>query len=157
MAKVNTPTIKAVQITSRHRADGNYPIVIRVQFNGRAERYLPIAVPKSQWDSKNGRVKKTCVSWIAHNRLITNELHKIEMKLFEYQRLNTPFTAKMLLSDEMPQNNANLLIFKDLMEKMLKVKNYNPHTCYLYHYSYDVLVAYMGKEELVKAKSIMED
>lgn len=147
MAKVSSATIRAVQITSRPKANGEYPIVIRVQFNGRAEKYLPISVPISQWDSSKGRVKSNCKSCHSYNRLIISELHKVETKLLDYQRLGTPYTAKDLLSDKNTLQNANSLIFSELMENMLKVKRYRHSTSRLYRYSYSVLSDFMERKD----------
>ena len=147
MAKVQSAIIKAALITSRPKANGEYPIVIRVQYFGRAERYLPITCKKSEWDSKKGRVKSNCKTCNSHNRLIISELHKVEAKLLDYQRLGIPYTAKDLLSDKNSLQNANSLIFKDLMERMLDVKGYPKHTRRLYNYSYNSLVTFMGKND----------
>ena len=57
MAKVSRATIHLCQITSRSKSDGTYPIVLRVQYNGRAEKYTSVSVPISAWDSKNECVK----------------------------------------------------------------------------------------------------
>lgn len=147
MAKVSSATIKAVQITSRSKANGEYPIVIRVQWNGRSEKYLPITCKKSEWDSKKGRVKSNCNSYNSHNRLITNELLKIGQKKLQFESNGIPYTAKDLLSDKNNLQNANSLIFKDLMERMLDVKGYPKHTRRLYNYSYNSLVTFMGKND----------
>lgn len=147
MAKVSSATIKAVQITSRSKANGEYPIVIRVQWNGRSEKYLPITCKKSEWDSKKGRVKSNCNSYNSHNRLITNELLKIGQKKLQFESNGIPYTAKDLLSDKNSLQNANSLIFKDLMERMLDVKGYPKHTRRLYNYSYNSLVTFMGKND----------
>lgn len=85
---------------------------------------------KSEWDSKKGRVKSNSKTCNSHNRLIISELHKVETKLLDYQRLGIPYTAKYLLSDKNNLQNANSLIFKDIMERML--------------------------EQLIKAKKILE-
>lgn len=160
MAKVSSATIKAVLITSRPKANGEYPIVIRVQFNGRAERYLPITCKKSEWDSQKGRCNSKCKSSNSHNRLIISELHKVETKLLDYQRLGIPYTAKDLLSDKNSLQNANSLIFKDLMERMLDMKGYENHTRRLYRYSYNSLVTFMGDRKDFKVidlnSSLME-
>lgn len=147
MAKVSSATIKAVQITSRPKANGEYPIVIRVQYFGRAERYLPITCKKSEWDSKKGRVKSNCNSSNSHNRLITNELLKIEQKKLQFESNGIPYTAKDLLSDKNNLQNANSLIFKDLMNRMLEQKHYELHTARLYRYSYNTLCTFMCKND----------
>ena len=147
MAKVQSATIKAALITSRPKADGNYPIVIRVQFNGRAERYLPITCKKSEWDAQKGRVTSKCKLCNSHNRLITNELLKIEQKKLQFETNGIPYTAKDLLSDNKSLQNANLLIFNELMERMLEQKHYELHTARLYRYSFNSLVSFMGERK----------
>lgn len=147
MAKVQSATIKAVQITSRHRADGNYPIVIRVQFNGRAEKYLPIAVPISAWDKKRGKVKSSYKASYEHNRLIISELLKIEQRKLQFETNSVPYTAKMLLSDENYLQLGNSLIYRDLYKRMLKIKHYAYNTERLYNYAYSVLCDYVGRED----------
>lgn len=147
MAKIQSATIKACIIKTRKRADGNYPIVIRVQFGGRAERYLPIAVPLSAWDSKRGRVKANYNASNSHNRLISNELLKIEQKKLQFETNGIPYTAKMLLEEQNYLQLGNSLIFKDLYKNLMKVKQYEPHTVRLYNYTYNVLRDYMGKDD----------
>ena len=147
MAKVQSATIKAVLITARQKANGEYAIAIRVQYYGRKEKYLPITCKKSEWDSQKGRVKSNCKMCHSHNRLITNELLKVEQRKLQYETMGIPYTAKDLLSDKNSLQNANSLIFKDLMERMLDIKGYELHTARLYRYSYNSLVTFMGKND----------
>lgn len=144
MPKVSSPVIRPAIITSRKKKDGNCPIVIRVQWNGRYEKYLPISVPQNMWDCKSLRVKKIHTSSISYNKAIVNELQKAETKMLEYQRLNIPFTGKMLLSDDDNLLKGNSLVYADILERMLSEKNYAYHTANLYRYSYNLLVEYLG-------------
>lgn len=146
--KVQTAIISAVLITSRKRADGNYPIVIRVQFGGRAEKYLPHSVPLSVWDKKKQRVKSSYKSSSVINAAITREIAIIEQRKLRYEQNNTPYTAKTLLKDSKPID-ASLLQYKALCERMLSIKRYEKHTVNMFNHSYNVLKDYTEREDFL--------
>lgn len=146
--KVQTAIINAALITSRKRADGNYPIVIRVQFGGRAEKYLPHSVPLNAWDKKKQRVKSSYKSSSVINAAITKEISVIEQRKLRYEQNGTPYTAKMLLDDSRP-TDANLLHYKALYTHMLGVRHYEQHTVNMFNHSYNVLTDYTGRKDFL--------
>ena len=56
--KTNTATLRIMMLEQPNK-QGLYPIVIRAQWNGRAERRTGIAIPKSAWAEKTSTIKPT--------------------------------------------------------------------------------------------------
>lgn len=92
--KTTTATIRFVLITSRTNKKGECPIVLRVQWNGRKEKYTGFSVPKLKWYSKNECVKP-CKS--LPYALINETLIKTKSKLLKKKAL---YESKVLAQKE---------------------------------------------------------
>lgn len=148
MAKVQSAIITAAIIKTRQRADGGHPIVIRVQFNGRAEKYLPHSCPLEAWDERKAKVKTSYRGASLVNASIAKEIAKAEQRKQWYEAHGQAYTAKMLLNDEYGDvNNGNSLVYKNLMEDLLRVKHYSDHTVISYTYSWNVLQEYVHDDD----------
>lgn len=151
MSKVSRATIHLCQITSRSKSDGTYPIVIRVQFNGRAEKYTSVSVPISAWDKKNECVKTGSPGATAFNKILQELKNQVLTKLCECETLSIPYTAKSLLDDSSKSSliNSNSLVYKDLYQNMCKVRGYRHHTINLYHTSFHLLCEFIGRDDFL--------
>lgn len=151
MSKVSRATIHLCQITSRSKSDGTYPIVLRVQYNGRAEKYTSVSVPISAWDRKNECVKKSCPGENALNRMLQDLKNQVLTRLCEYETLSIPYTAKSLLDDSSKSSliNSNSLVYKDLYKNMCKIRGYRNHTINLYDTSYRLLCEFIGRDDFL--------
>ena len=58
MKKTSSAIIKLVLATNKHYASGLYPIILRVQFNGRKDKATGYTIPEIAWDAKKEQVKK---------------------------------------------------------------------------------------------------
>ena len=151
MAKVSRATIHLCQITSRSKSDGTYPIVLRVQYNGRAEKYTSVSVPISAWDKKNECVKKSSPGASVFNKVLQELKNQVLTKLCECETLNIPYTAKSLLDDSSKSSiiNSNSLVYSDLYQNMCKIRGYRPHTINLYKTSYKLLCEFIGRDDFL--------
>lgn len=144
MAKVQSAIITAALIKTRVRADGGHPIVIRVQFNGRAENYLPHSCPLEAWDDRKGKVRPSYRGASILNAAISKEIAKAEQRKRRYEEHGTPYTAKMLLKDDDLSYDA--LLFVNVMNSLLKVKRYAEGSYKLYLRTHKLLREYACDE-----------
>lgn len=56
--KTNTATLRVIQLEQPNK-QGLYPIVIRAQWNGRAEKRTGIAIPKAAWSERTSTIKSS--------------------------------------------------------------------------------------------------
>lgn len=99
--------LRLVMLTSRANSLGFYPIVLRVQWKGRKEKYSGISVPKDYWDKDKEQIiipKKVRQIDALDKELVfayNEKLRKLKdsaLKVLRHYKLtNQPFTAEMLL------------------------------------------------------------
>ena len=58
MAKLTQPTVKIVMIKTRQNKNGDHPLAVRVQWNGRCEKFTGIYLKEINWNSQSQRVVK---------------------------------------------------------------------------------------------------
>lgn len=142
--KTTTATIRFVLITSRTNKKGECPIVLRVQWNGRKEKYTGFSVPKLKWDSKNECVKP-CKS--LPYALINETLIKTKSKLLKkkalYESKGMPYTAADLLSENEPV--AFDKRFSALLRRMIDSKKLSTNTIWSYNASLKRVETYFGE------------
>ena len=61
MAKLTQPTVKIVMIKTRQNKNGDHPLAVRVQWNGRCEKFTGIYLKEINWNSQSQRVVKMYV------------------------------------------------------------------------------------------------
>lgn len=71
------------------------------------------------YNKKNECVKTGSPGASAFNKVLQELKNQVLTKLCECKTLNIPYTAKDLLSDKNNLQNANSLIFKDLMNRKI--------------------------------------
>jgi len=142
--KTTTATIRFVLITSRTNKKGECPIVLRVQWNGRKEKYTGFSVPKLKWDAKNECVKP-CKS--LPYALINETLIKTKSKLLKkkalYESKGMPYTAADLLSENEPV--AFDKRFSALLRRMIDSKKLSTNTIWSYNASLKRVETYFGE------------
>lgn len=141
--KTTTATIRFVLITSRTNKKGECPIVLRVQWNGRKEKYTGFSVPKLKWDSKNECVKP-CKSlpYAFINETLIKTKSKLLKKKALYESKGMPYTAADLLSENEPV--AFDKRFSALLRRMIDSKKLSTNTIWSYNASLKRVETYFG-------------
>ena len=147
MTKILSAIITAALIKSRKRSDGGHPIVIRIQYNGRAEKYLPHSCPLEFWDAKKSRVKSSLKGSSVINATIAKEIAKAENRKQWYESRGEKYTAKMLIADNEQSNEAESLTYRSVHNDLIRVKRYTEHTVNIYDYAYKLLQEYVHDDD----------
>lgn len=146
--KTDTAIIKLAQITSRAKADGTYPIVLRVQFNGRKEKYLNVSCPIKYWDKKNEIIKKSYANAAALNLILKEAKDKVIERKYQYELKGMQYTAAMLLDDSLQIKKdlcGNSIVLYDLVQRLIEERHLQPNTIKNYRLMMDKISQYSGK------------
>lgn len=146
--KTDTAIIRLVQITSRAKADGTFPIVLRIQYNGRKERYSPVSVPKKFWDADKEVVKKNYPNAVSLNTILHAIKDEAIKKKLYYEQNKQPYTAAMLLEE----NNylcGNDLVFPNLYNRKIKEYSLKYNTIKNYELTFNLLSDYLGRADFL--------
>ena len=146
--KTDTAIIRLAQITSRAKADGTYPIVLRVQFNGRKEKYLNVSCPIKYWDKKNEVVKNGYANAAALNLILKEAKDKVIERKYQYELKGIQYTAAMLLEDSLnikPNLCGNSIVLYDLVQRLIEERHLVPNTIKNYNLMMDKVEQYSRK------------
>ena len=107
-------------------ANGEHPIMLMVAFNGKCTRSTRYSCPSRYWDKKNECVRKGFSNFSIINYEITRMKNECIERRTEYERLQKPYTAKMLLQPRKDlcavSNDLKSLIARYIDEKGLEAK-----------------------------------
>lgn len=98
MPRLTQPQFKAIAKT-RALSDGSFAIRMRCQWKGQSQVSLGFSVPSlSDFDSKRGMVRKSCVNSSMFNKIIQSALLKCQQHYLSLVSSGTPFDSSVLLS-----------------------------------------------------------
>lgn len=92
--KVNSAIVKLVLRTNKVLANGSHPIMLRVSFNGMAEKSTSCSCKKKEWDGKNMLVKKGVPNATVINDTLKELLRKAIDVRDMLERRGKPYTPK---------------------------------------------------------------
>ena len=90
--KTQEPTVRPILLRKQTK-EGLYPVVIRVQWNGRKEKRLGFSIPKSAWSTREEMVKKSYPNASVFNAKIEEELDLINSNKKRFIDEGISFTA----------------------------------------------------------------
>lgn len=154
MPKTTSATVRLVLLKSA-RANkrgeyprGEYPIVLRVQHNGRAEKYTGISVKPVQWDSKQECIKpcKSSTSYASFNQTLFELKHKVLTIRDLYESKGISYTAKDLLTDG--KRDAAIIssdmTLSDAVDMMVRSKGLSQNTAQAYRAANKRIKTFVG-------------
>ena len=107
-------------------ANGEHPIMLMVAFNGKCTRSTGYSCPSRYWDKKNECVKKGFSNFSIINYEITRMKNECIERRTEFERLQKPYTAQMIISSKKilsaVRNDLNGVISNYIDDKGLEAK-----------------------------------
>ena len=146
--KVSMARIRLFLKEGKTLANGEHPIMLMVAFNGKCTRSTRYSCPSRYWDKKNECVKKGFSNFSIINYEITRMKNECIERRTEYERLQKPYTAQMLLQPRKDlcavRNDLKSLIARYIDDKGLEDK-----TIEKWWVVYRSVVRYCGNERLI--------
>jgi len=124
-------SVKSLLYKSKKKADGKYPIAIRI-IKDRKPSYLYLEwIDEKYWDLKNNKVKKAHPNATRLNNLILKKLTEIDDLILELESLNKNYSSSQV-SEIIKKNRKGISFFEFTddyvknLEKLGKHKRANP-------------------------------
>lgn len=150
MARLLNPTINLVMIKTRVRKDGTCPIVVRIQWKGRSEKFTNVYVQPSQWNEKTQKVvKRNDANEL--NLKLSEMLNDFQMRCKVLIDKGLPFKSSDLLSNQVCQKVAHLnnnLIYSDLVDEYIKLRKLSVSSCLSHKTTASHLVRYNNGKDI---------
>lgn len=142
--KTNSPTVRILQLTQANK-QGLYPIVIRVQWNGCAEKRLGYAFTRKDWDARTCTVRSTYPNAKAINQVIQESFHAIQGRSLLLVGAGEPFSAKDVLNTDNNQVSDKLEV-RGLLDSMFRHRDLTLGTQKNYEGTYSLLCQWIGSD-----------
>lgn len=146
--KVSMARIRLFLKEGKTLANGEHPIMLMVAFNGKCTRSTGYSCPSRYWDKKNECVKKGFSNFSIINYEITRMKNECIERRTEFERLQKPYTAQMIISSKKilsaVRNDLNGVISNYIDDKGLEAK-----TIEKWWVVYRSIVRYCNNEKLI--------
>lgn len=146
--KVSMARVRLFLKDGKKLADGSSPIMLMVAFNGKCTRSTGYSCTPRFWDKKGECVKRGYQNYVMINHEITRMKNEVIALRNEYERLQQPYTAEMLLRPRKvlsaATNDLNTLIQRYIDDKGLENK-----TIEKWWIVYRNVTKYYGREVIV--------
>ncbi|MDD7010003.1 MAG: Arm DNA-binding domain-containing protein, partial [Candidatus Cryptobacteroides sp.] len=107
------PTIKAILFTSKTLANGEHPIMLRVNFNGsRKYKSLGISCLPKDWNKEKSEVRKSHPQAKLLNKTIETAVNNAQKAYLQSDNLNKPYSAKTILSDASKEQPLTTTLYR---------------------------------------------
>ena len=150
MAKVNSAIIKLTLRLNKTLSNGQHPIMLKVQFNGRKEKSTGYSCNKSDWDKEQEHIKnKKLPNYAAINKAIYDIKQEVVNRRMNFELRNQPYTVSMLLEEVNRDFSATSLVFKDLIKTYIEEKDSAPNTICSYQLMLSALSKFLKREDFI--------
>lgn len=113
------PTIKAILFTSKTLANGEHPIMLRVNFNGsRKYKSLGISCSPKYWNKDKSEVRKSHPQAKLLNKTIETAVNKAQNAYLQSDNLNKPYSAKTILSEASKEQPMTTTLYRLFDERV---------------------------------------
>jgi site-specific recombinase XerD len=123
-------SIRAILYKSNKKADGTFPIALRV-INNRKVLYHQIgySIKEADWDEKNRIVKKSFPNSARLNNLITKKLAELSAIMLDSENNDLNLTKKQI-KHKIKHNNKSSFnsVADEHLSDLLKLKKFNQHS-----------------------------
>ena len=103
MPKISRPTAKLVIKTQQPNRNGEFALVIRVQYNGRKDRSTGIWVLPKYWDDKRQCIKDRYPNSQLLNAQLRQQVQAVQDRIYELEQ-NPPYTLDDIFSVQEQQH-----------------------------------------------------
>ena len=142
--KVQNAIVKLVLRTNKRLANGEHPIMLRVNFGYMREKSTGYSCDVGHWDKKNQLLKKGYKNAALINPIITGYKNKVMERKLRLEMLGLAYTPEMLLENFKDSGSDDSRVFADIMERMLRERRLRHGTVAQYRYACAQLAKTMG-------------
>lgn len=129
-------------------SDGTNPIMIMVAFNGKCTRSTGYSCTPRFWDKKSECVRKGFPNYAVINYEIQRMKNECIARRAEYERLQQPYTAEMIISSKKILSAATNDL-KSVIERYIDDKGLESRTIEKWWIVYRSVVRYCNNEKLI--------
>lgn len=148
--KTDTAIIKLTLRTNKTLSNGLHPIMLCVQFNGRKEKSTGYSCSKECWDKQNQSVTKKFPNYALINKSIIDLKNKVIERKLQYEINNEPYTAEMLLDDNIKTDfRGDDKVFICIVDNLVNERQLKPNTRKNYTLLINHLVNFMGNDKFI--------
>lgn len=151
MAKLTQPTVKIVMIKTRTNKNDDHPLAVRVQWNGRCEKFTGIYLKEINWNSQSQRVVKMSdkVFQKSLNYRVAELLNNYSLKVKSLIDSGLPFSAKDVLKDDNRVKTVEDADYQSVMNMYINNRHLSLSTCRLHRSTYKKLSGYCKSKVIV--------
>ena len=117
--KVQSAVVRLVLRTNKVLANGEHPIMLRVNYGYMREKSTGYSCDVAHWDRKNQLVRKGFKNAVLINQVITNYKDKVVARKLHYEMKGKGYTPDMLLEGFKEEEDIRSHVFADIMDRML--------------------------------------
>ncbi len=142
--KVQSAVVRLVLRTNKVLANGEHPIMLRVNYGYMREKSTGYSCDVAHWDRKNQLVRKGFKNAVLINQVITNYKDKVVARKLHYEMKGKGYTPDMLLEGFKEEEDIRSHVFADIMDRMLSERMPRTGTRAQYQYAFRQLSLTMG-------------
>lgn len=143
--KTLKPTL-TIKLLDKPNKDGLYPVVLRAQWNGPAEKRTGVAIPKSAWSKKTRQVSSTYPNAKQLNGIIIKAYNEALQRKIQLENSGYVFTVKDIFKQDTLDNWDEKLNYHKLVDAMAKERNLSNGTYKAYVDNYHSLCRFFNKK-----------
>lgn len=146
--KVTMARIRLFLKEGKTLADGSHPIMLMVAFNGKCTRSTGYSCTSRFWDKKSECVRKGFPNYAVINYEIQRMKNECIARRAEYERLQQPYTAEMIISSKKVLSAATNDL-KSVIQRYIDDKGLESRTIEKWWIVYRNVTKYYGREVIV--------
>ena len=146
--KVSMARIRLFLKEGKTLSDGTNPIMLMVAFNGKCTRSTGYSCTPRYWDKKGECVRKGFPNYAVINYEIQRMKNECIARRAEYERLQQPYTAEMIISSKKILSAATNDL-KSVIQRYIDDKGLEPRTVEKWWIVYRNVTKYYGREVIV--------
>lgn len=145
--KTNTATLRVIQLEQPNK-QGLFPIVIRAQWNGRAEKRTGIAIPKAAWSERTSTIKSSYPNASMLNATIQNLYTEAMQRKVELEVNGKLKSAKDIFISSTKRNNTKSATdYQTLINGIISSRALSYGTQRTYFVAYHVICEFLNVDE----------
>lgn len=142
--KTNTATLRILLLDTPNK-QGLFPIVIRAQWNGRAEKRTGISIPKSAWSERTSTIRPTFPNAQQLNITIQRMFNEAMQHKTELEMTNSLRNAKDIFGHQ--SKTKSTLDYRTLMESLATSRAITYGTMKTHTVAYNAVREFVGSDD----------
>lgn len=148
--RTSTARISLTLWKSKTLADGTYPIMLAIRFNGQSLLSSHFSCREKDWDEKNECLKRTYSNYASINKILADMKNQAIAAKLRFESDNIPYTSKMVVEAMKPKElSAKSLKFASIMESLIADRKLKWTTANCYRDIFKQFAQYIGNTDFV--------